>query len=377
MSAIRSVNGNGPSMLLWFTFPVLIVFIAALPLLSGGFWVQVLSLAGVGLLAGSGCVRLATQWRNTRIRLIAALVEADEVTTARQEQAILLQDVLAAWEFHLGLIKEQTETAVFQLSSSFAAVLEQFDLAGIGGGANHSNRDGNSIGLLDLCERELQPVVLSLTNVIEGKDILLSNLRNLTAETFSLQAMAIEVRSIAAQTNLLALNAAIEAARAGDAGRGFAVVAAEVRMLSMRSEKTGKQIGERISQLVSIMNATLSTAEASTLKDKDAVSLSGDLVEHVLSHVSKLGASASSMLTHGIVVRREVEKQLVALQFQDRVSQMLTGVLDNINKMQSNLVELETDLLPTSDEWLDALNKNSNMAEQHYRPVASLQTRLN
>jgi len=113
----------------------------------------------------------------------------------------------------VGLVKTQTETAVTQLTGSFAQVLEQFDLAGIGGassiGASSAN---NTISLLDLCERELQPVVLSLTNVIDSKDALLVNIRNLAQETLELQAMAAEVRSIAAQTNLLALNAAIEAA---------------------------------------------------------------------------------------------------------------------------------------------------------------------
>jgi hypothetical protein len=73
------------------------------------------------------------------------------------------------------------------------------------------------------------------------------------------------------------------------------------------------------------------------------------------------------MRKHGIVVRREVEKQLVALQFQDRVSQVLSGVLENIDQMQVTLADLETHALPTSYEWLEALNRDSNMADQHYR----------
>jgi methyl-accepting chemotaxis protein len=138
-------------------------------------------------------------------------------------------------------------------------------------------------------------------------------------------------------------------------------------MLSHRSAETGKRIGERVGQIVSIMTSTLNTAEETTIKDKEAVSLSGDLVEHVLGHVGKLGTTAEGMHRHGIVVRREVEKQLVALQFQDRVSQMLSGVLDNIDQMQATLTALETQALPTSYEWLEALNKGSNMADQHYK----------
>ena len=357
--------------LLWALVLLLITLLASLPLWLRASWAPWLSWVGVSLLSVLAVGWLVLQGQATRDQLEQVQNQAGEQAhEAQQALASLLQDVLPAWQFHVDLVKTQTEGAVLQLTSSFSSVLEQFDLAGIGGGVSHAGLDGDTdqtISLLDLCERELKPVVLSLTSVIEGKDALLINIRNLAKETIELQTMATEVRSIAAQTNLLALNAAIEAARAGESGRGFAVVAAEVRMLSQRSAETGKRISERVGQIGAIMTETLSGAEAATVQDKHAVKLSGDLVEHVLGHVSKLGESADSMHKHGIVVRHEVEKQLVALQFQDRVSQILDGVHGNIDNMQQTLAQIDTDPLPTSDEWLEALNKSSNMKDQHYQ----------
>ena len=362
---------RSPSVLLWVLAPLSIALLGSLPLWLSGAWVPWVSWLGVSLLAAGSIGGLLMQWQATHQQLEDAQNQAEaQAHDAQQELASLLQDVLPAWQFHVDLVKSQTEGAILQLTSSFSSVLEQFDLAGIGGGVSHAGLDinaDNAIGLLDLCERELQPVVLSLTSVIEGKDVLLMNIRNLARETMELQEMAAEVRSIAAQTNLLALNAAIEAARAGESGRGFAVVAAEVRMLSQRSAETGKRIGERVLKVGSIMTATLANAEEATVHDKHAVALSGELVEHVLGHVRKLGESADGMHKHGIVVRREVEKQLVALQFQDRVSQILDGVHGNIDNMQHTLAQIDTDQLPTSDEWLEALNKSSNMKDQHYQ----------
>lgn len=368
---VQEAAPHRPLMLMWALAPLAIALLASLPLWLAAAWVPWVSWLGVSLLAVVVVGWLVSQWQASQAQLEQVKQQADEQAfEAQQELARLLQDVLPAWQFHVDLVKTQTEGAVLQLTSSFSSVLAQFDLAGIGGGVSHAgldSRDDKSIGLLDLCQRELQPVVLSLSSVIEGKDALLLNIRNLARETIELQAMATEVRSIAAQTNLLALNAAIEAARAGESGRGFAVVAAEVRMLSQRSAETGKRIGERVGQIGAIMTATLSNAEEATIHDKHAVALSGELVEHVLGHVSKLGESAESMHKHGIVVRREVEKQLVALQFQDRVSQILDGVRGNIDSMQQTLAQIDTYSLPTSDEWLEALNQSSNMKDQHYQ----------
>jgi methyl-accepting chemotaxis protein len=356
---------------LWALAPLSIALLASLPLWMTAAWVPWVSWLSASLLSALSVGWLVMQWQTSQTGLAQARNQADEQAWASQQAlAGLLQDVMPAWQFHVELVKSQTEGAILDLTSSFSSVLAQFDLAGIGGGVSHAGLDTNSdktIGLLDLCERELQPVVLSLTSVIDGKDVLLQNIRNLARETLALQAMATEVRSIAAQTNLLALNAAIEAARAGESGRGFAVVASEVRMLSQRSADTGKRIGERVGHIGNIMTATLSSAEEATVQDKHAVKLSGELVEHVLGHVRKLGEAADGMHKHGIVVRHEVEKQLVALQFQDRVSQILDGVHGNIDNMQQTLARLDTDPLPSSEEWLAALNQASNMKDQHYQ----------
>jgi methyl-accepting chemotaxis protein len=137
-------------------------------------------------------------------------------------------------------------------------------------------------------------------------------------------------------------------------------------MLSQRSAETGKRIGERVGQIAAVMNATLNTAEDSTQQDKNSVGLSGELVEHVLGHVRKLGESADAMNQHGMVVRGEVEQLLIAMQFQDRVSQILEGARDNMQRMEQTLEQLAEEGAPSSQEWLQAFNQTSRMDEQIY-----------
>ena len=362
-------TGRNPSALVWLVTPFSITLMSTLPLWLDVSWVQWVCSAGASALAIGVIAWLVAQVRSANARTEQADAGAQELASLSvQELAVLLQNVVPAWQYHVETVQNQTESAVTQLSSSFAKVIDQFDLAGIGGArASGSTETSSTIGLLDLCERELQPVVLSLTNVIEGKDALLIDIRNLAKETLELQDMAADVRSIAAQTNLLALNAAIEAARAGESGRGFAVVASEVRMLSKRSAETGTRIGQRVGQIAGIMNATMAGAERSAVEDKQAVSLSGELVEHVLSHVRKLGTAAESMRSHGMVVRTEVETLLVAMQFQDRVSQILCGLENNMTLMRGTLEQVDTQALPDPGEWIDALNQSSRMNDQLYQ----------
>ena len=352
----------------WYAVPVAAMLLASLPAWLEGAWPVWVAIVGVGALTLITVLSMSAHRSAEPPSADATAGGAGHRPPPHQALTELLHATLPAWRHNLQLVGSQTEDAVVQLTNSFAKVLEQFDMAGIGGSRRPEENAERTITLLTLCERELQPVVASLKSIIEGKDVLMANIGNLARQTEELQTMAEDVRKIAAQTNLLALNAAVEAARAGDAGRGFAVVAAEVRMLSQRSAETGKHISGRVAEIATIMNQTLTVAEQATQGDKHAVELSGDLVHHVLSHVRKLGESADSMHKHGLVVRKEVEQLLVSLQFQDRVSQILASPVNNMQALEEALRQFPEQALPAPKEWIDTLNRSAKMTEQIYKP---------
>lgn len=348
--------------------PLVLVLLALVPLLDRSTNVIFMVAVAIGLLSVAAVYHLLT----TQQRLMeqASVLQTQQQEVGSNALGDLLENVLPAWQHQVLEVKDQTEEAGLQLTTRFAKVLEEFDLAGIGGAAKLGVEDvriGGTINLLTLCERQLQPVVSSLSAVIEGNDAMLVNVKNLAAETAGLSAMASEVGSIAAQTNLLAINAAIEAARAGESGRGFAVVAAEVRKLSQRSAETGKLIADRVNHVTAIMNKTLDNAQESLTQDKLSVTLSGSIVDDVLSHVRALGASADSMHSHGLVVRGEVEHLLMAMQFQDRVSQLLSGVNDDMTRMRGTLATTENNEWPSAQEWMDSLGRTYVMEDQRHQ----------
>lgn len=331
----------------------------ALPLFGHVGWLEVVAL--VGIAATSTFIA----WQTRRGQPAAGVPDAEAVDSGADAKGLtpLLVGVLPVWQKHVGAVKSQTETAIHELALSFASISEQFEAAGFRG-ANGTSTEGEetTISLLTLCERQLEPVVASMAHILDSKEALVASVHDLSRATVELQNMASGVSHIAAQTNLLAINAAIEAARVGEAGRGFAVIAKEIRSLSQVSAQTGLQITERMAQVSKIMKLTVDAADQAAEQDKIAIKLSGHVIDDVLTHVRELSINAEKMRGQGGFIRTEVDKLMVNLQFQDRVSQLISVIDQDIARLKDTL---DGGLhLPATQEWLDKLQSQYTMSDQ-------------
>lgn len=249
------------------------------------------------------------------------------------------------WSKQVESSRQQTETAIVSLTQRFTGISQRLqdtvqasqlaagDLAGQGtGGALH---------VLAESENELVQVINSLKTTQASRDETLAQVRNLTAYTGELRTMAADVAAIAAQTNLLALNAAIEAARAGEAGRGFAVVADAVRSLSSKSSETGQQMSAKVDIINTAITQLVQAASSGADQDSQSVATSEDSIQRVLErfrHVTgRLAESADLLQQESTGIGGELTEVLVSLQFQDRVSQILSHVRDNIEDLHEHL----------------------------------------
>ncbi len=289
-----------------------------------------------------------------------------------REIAKLLSGVLPLWNAHVDTVKNQSEDSVAQLIKSFSSMVAELDEAGFGGVGNVNKEAAKNadatITLLQLCKKELAPLIETLSKMIDSKNELLNCIRELAYSTSEMTNMAHEVGQIAAQTNLLALNAAIEAARVGNMGRGFAVVADEVRKLSHMSAETGKNMSEKVKHLSTVMARALSTADRTAIHDKQVLEVSGAVVRDVLNHVESMGDSAQQMRHHGNVIRNDIEDLMVALQFQDRISQVLQVVKNDMYKLEKTAHELGDGAegeFPSTEKWLKDLQNTYTMRDEH------------
>ena len=286
----------------------------------------------------------------------------------------LCMGVFPVWSGQVEMAREHTEQEISSLTHLFASLSQRLEASSE---ASQSVTGGD--GLLRLfndSHKELESIITSITSAISGKTRLLQEIRQLSEFTGRLGKMADEVGKIASQTNLLALNAAIEAARAGEAGCGFAVVADEVRKLSTMSGETGAHISSMMQEvngkIASALEASVHYAEQDSRMVADAESIIARVMERFRDTTSRLGDSAEQMMQEKIELQHEIGGVLVALQFQDRVSQMLSHVRNDMTRLemrvQHDTKAVESGVLPVPFDvsaWLEELRQTYTMPEQY------------
>lgn len=239
--------------------------------------------------------------------------------------------VTPVWAAQIDSTRQQIEQAITVLTQRFAGITSNLDTALK---SSHSTISGNGEEVFVTSNAHLQKVVHSMDAALQENLAVLQKIRSLAGFIDELKQMAKEVARIAEQTNLIALNAAIEAARAGEAGRGFAVVADEVRKLSNLSGETGKQIGAKVEQVSSAIQAALGAVEKSAHNEAEAVEACNGNIQTVMNNLHDVFANLqaySSNLSHSaLAIKGEIDESLVHFQFQDRIGQILEHVKDSI-----------------------------------------------
>ena len=327
-------------------------------------------------------------WQGQRFHALAAQLAANSAAEADQRRREIRQGdaadvskiaeaVFPLWSKHIETARLQTEEGITSLANRFADIQTKLENSAQASSQASGGMGGEQgiVQVITKAEVELRQIVASLKEMVSAKESMLQEIQRLAGFTEELQAMATGVADIAAQTNLLALNAAIEAARAGEAGRGFAVVADEVRKLSTLSGETGKRISEKVVTVSEAMDRTLQVAQQFSHRDEETIAHSESVIHSVLQHIGgatqKLAESGHILEVESEGVRHEITDVLVYLQFQDRVSQILNQVADDIAKLSTRLVERTRDLGDgneprqfDSNAWLSDMRKAYTTLEQ-------------
>lgn len=314
--------------------------------------VQFLVAPAMGVLGGAACLALSTAslaGAACAVALVGGGAAAGRFAMKAQQSndealrayftghRTFSADVAPVWSGQIEASRSQMEDAIAALSERFAGIVQKLgqmlSTSGSGGGTS----DASAAALYADSQEQLQAVVASLRDAMHSKAQMLDKVQGLQSFVGELREMADGVSRLAQQTNLLAINAAIEAAHAGESGRGFSQVAQEVRALSRASGETGRLIASKTGAIRAAIDEVRSVAEVTRSQEQQVVSVSETRIRDVLAQfqglTGSLADSAAFLRDESAGIQAEVNDALVQLQFQDRVSQVLAHVRDNITRM--------------------------------------------
>lgn len=271
----------------------------------------------------------------------------------------------------------QTEDAITALAARFSGIADKLEAAvaasqNAAGGLTGSGND-SVLTMFAQSRTELTAVMDTLKSVQRSRDAMLAEVRGLVRYTDEMRDMAADVAAIALQTKLLALNAAVEAAHAGEAGKGFGIVADEVRKLSTLSSVAGKKMADKVGVINAAINKVSGAAEHSAKQDAQSALQCESVIQNVLARfqdaTSRLSDSADILQRESSGIRDEVSDVLVSLQFQDRVSQILSHVRTSLGEMCERVGQQLQQHEGSSEDirkWLNEMAQTYSTEEQRH-----------
>ena len=314
------------SVILVYFFPSFFIYLAGILLLLSGV---------VAWLDGKAAKQREEVIEALQAKIDEYPTEFSEVNGFKETYSL----ALPVWSDHINAIKSLVQDAIESLAARFGGLVMKIDSSvtaseQAAGQIGDSSAESGLANAFYQSRDELSTVIDSLHSSSEFRDTMMSKVRTLSGYAEQMDEMAKAVRDIAAQTNLLALNASIEAARAGEAGRGFAVVADEVRSLSKRSGETGERISDMVGQIINAMSEAEASAQAAANQDEEITRQAEQAVHSALDRIQTVAEglwnSSSILQNESIGIKEEISDILVSLQFQDRTSQTLDALINNL-----------------------------------------------
>lgn len=287
----------------------------------------------------------------------------------------LPRQVVPVWKRSLDAARDHSERSTSTLLESFSNISGQLDQA-IDAGSGANVEPGAMDELIRKHQPELDTLLSSTRLAVRLKDEMLERVIGLSQSLADMVVLTREVQNIGRATHLLAINASVEAARAGEAGGGFAVVAEEVRHLAGQSRQAGLRLAKHMAAMQdSIDGLRLHVRRHDT--DEDELTLQATLnaravLAALLGSLSEVYRSSRTLRDASQQVRGDLEKIFMGLQSQDRLSQMLNAVSQDMERLAAWARGTPDEAAAAPAQWLERLEASYPMEEMrsaHYDTV--------
>lgn len=359
-SSTRRSDYTHGRLFLW--MPIVLGAVAIVPLFSvDGLSMGVVSVFFVSVFVG---------WllHSRYIHAIERLLQKQE--SSRLNDAAFYGKVFPVWTRQISTLRKTGNSAVTELTGLFGEIVSRLGaMLKMSGSSAHTGQDER--GFLDAIassQADIQSVFKDLKTALESvndsKDLLLAEI---TMYSANMKDMADEAQKIALQSKIIALNAEIEAARAGESGRAFAAVVAEMRQLSSQSAESSTNMSKKVASIDDAMakfyGEEKETGDVEAMYVSRAETIINDVVKRFNKITLDMEESIKVMEGESRHIQDDISSALVAMQFQDRVSQIMAHVADNIDAL-NKLIEVGVHNLD-ADAWLSEMESKFSIDEEY------------
>ncbi len=358
---------QGPSRLKtngWLVFCMLMACsLGALAQWSGMPWILGVTLGGVAL----------TSWRLGRL-----WERGTTVSTSSVRQGLdLPAQVVPVWKRNVLAARDHSEKSMSTLLDSFADVSVNLDKALADSGDVGILELGTADRLIEVHQPEIDTLLATTRKAVAMKDDMLQAMTGIAQALGQMESFSQQVQEIGRATNLMALNASVEATRAGTSGSGFAVVATEVRRLASQSRVAATQVGKLVHGLQEQLSALKTQVKRYDTDDDELILQAEENARAVITALLKSLANSQrtsrTLRETGRQVQSDIERIMMGLQSQDRLSQMLVAVCEDMQRMNEWFSGSDDPNAEMPAMWLERLEEQYTMEEQrssHHNTVS-------
>ncbi len=242
---------------------------------------------------------------------------------------------------------QQIESSVVGVCNSFQGIAERAKetvsrTAGFLSSEAHDHSGKLSFDrLIEKCGGTLVKILNATEEANEISHRAIERIQQMDKASQNISAALVKLEQIARENKMLAMNARIEAAHAGDQGAGFAVVAVEVVSQTEKSRGITAQVGELITDLRALAQSTLEDLQRMNEQDHKRVKECRLEVDESLQDMrathSEMKSMLSGMTDAGTLLANDIGSAVRGLQFQDRTSQQIAHVVEDLDTMHAKL----------------------------------------
>ncbi|QUH21208.1 methyl-accepting chemotaxis protein [Alkaliphilus sp. B6464] len=252
---------------------------------------------------------------------------AEEESSSMQEIAYTSQQVLHSNNEILDKSREN--------NNSLQNLLEGTEIVS----SELKNTENSSLALMALSsenEKSLNEALKMMDNTKESIAFTFDVAKKLKDKAKKVDEILLIIGNIAEQTNLLALNASIEAARAGELGKGFAVVANEIRKLA---ENTKQSLDDVVGITDELKTNIVDIEDLMTNNNEQIINSDNAIdhtVENVKSMIDDLKSFTKSIVDINAIINKQLEETRNIVGFNERIYGITESAINEFNHLSQS-----------------------------------------